>query len=112
MTEVVDLHGELTDVKYDGFGRMTQTIKPSPTTIGGLSGQPSVIVDYFLPTDASAQPYSLVHTQTQDAESDGTASYLEAWAYVDGMGRTILTLAEADPDGGRCALHRQWAHEL
>ena len=85
---------------------MRQLTRPSPYALT-LSAAPSVKIAYDLPADWQTRPYALLHTQTQDGtDHDDAANYQDAWAYVDGMGRTILTLAEADPsqaggDGGK-----------
>ena len=97
VTRVHDLHAELTTTRYDGFGRLTQLNKPDPYLVGAASPFASVKIAYFLTTDPAGKPYSTLHTQTQDG-TDTVDSYLESWAYVDGMGRTIVTLQEADPD--------------
>ncbi len=96
---VTDLHGELTDVSYDGFGRVLAVLKPDPDTVGAVSPLPAAIVEYTL-ADVLGKPYSLIHTQTLVGETPGDAKYRNAWAYVDGLGRTIVTLDQADPTAG------------
>ncbi|MGH7295432.1 MAG: DddA-like double-stranded DNA deaminase toxin, partial [Polyangiaceae bacterium] len=65
-----------------------------------------VLVSYCLPGDPApctvpaGAPYSLMHTQTQDGPDAATASYRNSWAFVDGLGRTVATLDEADPSAG------------
>ncbi len=99
--EVADLHNERTRAYYDGFGRITALRKPHPDQPGQLSPKDSIKIEYFLGT-----PVSRVHTLTQDSKlltcspSPCEVTYQEAWAYVDGFGRTIVTLAEADPSAG------------
>jgi RHS repeat-associated protein len=99
---VTDLHGEVAEVQYDGFGRLASMTKPDPTAIGSLSPLSSVKTEYRLP-DVTGKPYSLLHTMVQDGASPSEDSYHHAWAYVDGFGRAILTLEQADVlagDGG------------
>ncbi|CAN5181222.1 hypothetical protein BH09MYX1_BH09MYX1_43600 [soil metagenome] len=100
VTQVQDLHNELTLVEYDGFGRLVQLTKPDPAQTSTLSALPSVKVEYFLTQDSTNQPYSLIHTQSQDGAAPADPSYRNAWAYVDGMGRPIVTLDQADPAAG------------
>ena len=102
VTTVVEFAARQTRVDYDAFGRLTALTRPHPSTVLGLSPKPSVKVEYFLPPELGSTPqnpvrYSLIHTQTQDAESLGDDEYLESWAVVDGLGRTLVTLSEADP---------------
>jgi RHS repeat-associated protein len=98
-TLVRDIHKEATATSYDGFGRLTAVYKPHPTIIGALSPAPSVLIDYALTTDPIGRPYSTLHTRTTDGVDEAdSSSYIESYAYVDGMGRTIVTLQEADPD--------------
>src|SRR5690606_6758739 len=57
----------------------------------------SVEIAYFLPPDLGGDArHSIIHTRTQDAADVGTEEYLESYAYVDGFGRSIMALAEAD----------------
>ncbi len=100
VTQVQDLHNELTHVIYDGFGRLSSLFKPDPNQTSTLSPLPSVKVEYFLTTNPKSQPYSLLHTQTQDGSDPSVSSYRDAWAYVDGLGRTMVTLDQADPTAG------------
>jgi len=104
VTDVIDLHGEPTRAAYDGFSRLISLTRPSPYITNGdppmLSDLASVKVEYFLPADWTKTPYSLVHTRTQDGADHDVDAYQEAWGYVDGLGRTLVTLAEADPNAG------------
>ena len=103
VTDVLDLHDEHTHVDYDGFGRLIDLYKPDPLAATSLSPLPSVKIEYLLTTNPKSKPFSLLHTQTQDGSDPSINSYRDAWAYVDGMGRTILALDQADPlngDGG------------
>ncbi|HMR08688.1 MAG TPA: hypothetical protein PKA88_23070, partial [Polyangiaceae bacterium] len=97
-TDVRDMQGQPTVVTYDGFGRLVTLTRPHPVMAGMESPVPSVIIEYFLPPDLGAgAAHSIIHTQTQDAKDLATEAYLESWSYVDGFGRTLVTLQEADP---------------
>ncbi|MBK8997997.1 MAG: RHS repeat-associated core domain-containing protein [Myxococcales bacterium] len=102
VTTVVELSTRQTRVAYDAFGRLSQLTRPHPTTLLALSPKASVKVEYFLPPDLGSTPtkpvsYSLIHTSTHDGEALSDDAYLESWSYVDGLGRTLVTLSEADP---------------
>jgi RHS repeat-associated protein len=106
VTRFHDVRQELTVAGYDGFARLTALTKPDPQSIGNASAAASVLVTYCLPGDnsppcnvPSGAPYSVMRTQTQDGPDPNTStpSYRASWAYVDGLGRAIATLDEADP---------------
>ena len=100
---MIDVRGEVSLAGYDGFGRITSITKPDPSQVGVLSPLPSMTVQYFVTTDPGHHPYSYVHTQTQDGSNPGVASYHDTWTYVDGLGRTLITL----PGGGsQCGRRR------
>jgi len=67
------------------------------------------VTPHDLDGDPVGQPYSYVHTQTQDgadatAGADPTAtSYRDTFTYVDGLGRTLITVQQADPSAGDAA---------
>lgn len=104
VTGAFDVNGQPTQIIYDNFGRLIEMYKaepgdpitPSETPV--VSPKPSVRIQYFLPPPFSGQSYSLVHTEAQDGVDLDDESYQESWAYVDGLGRTIVTLTEAEPD--------------
>ncbi|MGE5783007.1 MAG: hypothetical protein ACM3ZE_00385, partial [Myxococcales bacterium] len=76
----------------------------APTT---LDTRARKLYEYFPTTDPDTQPYSVLRTQTIDEDSSGSVGYVEDVAYVDGLGRTIYALSEADPsagDGGKYVL--------
>lgn len=101
VTSALDANDQPTAIVYDGFGRLLELYKPHPDPLqaGTLSPKASVRIQYFLPP-TSGQYHSIIHTETQDGEDLSDESYLESWAYVDGMGRTIVTLSEAEPAAG------------
>jgi|GEM_PF-816301 len=103
----MDLNLRATLANYDEFGRITSLHKPS---VAGASYQtlPSVVIEYTLPMGSdgveTGLKHSVIHTKTQDgaSEADGQ-NWIESYAYVDGFGRTLVTLSEADPSTGRGA---------
>src|SRR5690606_28077725 len=97
VTLALDFTLQPTRAEYDSFGRVTALYQPHPDTAGQLSPAPSVEIAYFLPPDLGGDArHSIIHTRTQDAADVGTEEYLESYAYVDGFGRNIMALAEAD----------------
>ncbi len=104
VTLVTNIQSQPTQVAYDGFGRMVSLTKPDPDSAMASSPHPSVKIEYFLPPDLTTSPsaparYSIIHTMTQDAADLEDEDYLESYSYVDGMGRTLATLAEAETSG-------------
>ena len=93
----VDMNGNPTQAGYDGFGRIVELRKPLPS--GGLPTNPSVTIAYFLP-DQLGGNHSIIHTKTEDGTNPDQGEYLESYAYVDGFGRTLATLTEADTSAG------------
>ncbi|HQP34158.1 MAG TPA: SpvB/TcaC N-terminal domain-containing protein, partial [Polyangiaceae bacterium] len=96
LTSAVDPSGARTGVVYDGFGRMRELYAPSSWIAWESSVVPSLRVDYHLP-DETGRPVSLLVSKTQDGADEGVADYHETYAFVDGLGRTVVTLSEADP---------------
>ena len=103
-TLVTDIQSQPTAIGYDGFGRLVSIHRPHPQNLLQTSPEPSVKIEYFLPTDlgtpTSPTAYSIIHTETQDGDTVADSDYLESWSYVDGLGRTIVTLSEADTGAG------------
>jgi RHS repeat-associated protein len=107
VTRLVDVRGAVSTVRYDGFGRVTAILKPDPDVFVPYHEDPWVEpgpipvmkVSYFLP-ESDATPYSRILVETQDGNAATTDTFHAAWSYVDGLGRTIVSLNEADPSGG------------
>ena len=105
VTLAQDLNMRNTLAVYDQFGRITKLHKPSVTKPNGAVATyqtvPSVIIEYFLPGSGGGANHSLIHTRTQDGvDETDDQNWIESWAYVDGFGRTLVTLSEADPTEG------------
>lgn len=87
--QVTDANGQVSRFEFDGFGRLTATYRPGNTAV------PSTKLEYVLPS-ASGPAYSVVHSMTQDGDDPSIAAYLESWTYVDGLGRNVATISEAE----------------
>ena len=97
VTSVTDVNGGVTDVYYDGFGRMKRMHAPSAVYALQSSSAATLLVEYHLP-DETGRPVSMLVSKTNDgADEDDAAHYHESHAFIDGLGRTIATLSEADP---------------
>jgi RHS repeat-associated protein len=100
VTRHTDLHGEVTDVLYDGFGRLSALFPPDPGVIGTTSSLPSLKLEYITPSTNNPVPYTVIRSQTLDGATPETDSYREAWQFVDGFGRDIALLEQADTSAG------------
>ncbi|MCA9631871.1 MAG: hypothetical protein KC766_29660, partial [Myxococcales bacterium] len=91
---VIDVSHQVTQVEYDGFGRLTKLFRSEPgsATVGSV---PAVEIEYDLATPS--RPYSVIYTRSQDGATTGDADYMESYGYVDGMGRALVGISEADP---------------
>ncbi|HMA97768.1 MAG TPA: toxin TcdB middle/N-terminal domain-containing protein [Polyangiaceae bacterium] len=90
--------------EYDGFGRILAEFGPSVDAPTTLDSRPRKLYEYYPTTNPVTQPYSVLRTQTIDEDSNGAVGYVEDVGYVDGLGRTLYALSEADPgagDGGK-----------
>jgi RHS repeat-associated protein len=97
---VVSAQNQPSSVLYDGFGRVVAEYGPSLTSPGSIDPQPRRLHEYFPTPNALTQPYSAVRSQTIDESPSGTIGFVEDVVYVDGLGRTIFTVREADPEAG------------
>lgn len=85
---------------FDTFGRLVAETYADPENPGSLAQVPAATYEYLLPTDASVTPYFIVVSHGQDGANHNTAEYLDAYEYRDGLGRTLISLSEADPTNG------------
>ncbi|MBN1653113.1 MAG: hypothetical protein JXA30_04985, partial [Deltaproteobacteria bacterium] len=95
----INATGQPSRFDYDGFGRLVAITSVDPDNPGVLAAYPQKTFEYALPTDA-LHPYSKVRTSVQDGPNVNTWSYRDSWRFVDGLGRTISALSEADPSAG------------
>ena len=98
VTRIEGANADVTTVTYDGFGRMQSMLKPPVGHSPEAGAEPlaSLLVEYHLP-DETGRNVSLLVSKTQDGEDSYANEYHETYAYVDGLGRTVVTLSEADP---------------
>ncbi len=100
VTRVTDVSGEPARIDYDGFGRMVAKTFADPDAPGQLAALPSDTYAYSLPADASTSPYSTIVIRKQDGQSTTANEYLEQQSFIDGLGRSLASLVEADPSAG------------
>ncbi len=92
---VRDLNGETSAFDYDGFGRMTASYRPKLDDPATPSATASLRVEYHLP-DETLRPVSMLVSHTEDGDTIGDGQYHDVYAYIDGLGRKIVSLSEAD----------------
>lgn len=99
-TNTTSPRGEVGRVDYDGFGRAVAVFGPHPVNAGTLTPLPLATIEYRTPSDPVAQPYSVVIQRALDGANFQDNQYHETYTYVDGIGRTLVQLSEADPSAG------------
>ncbi|WP_394828801.1 RHS repeat-associated core domain-containing protein [Pendulispora albinea] len=87
--------GTRSQIDYDSFGRVATTIDPDPDNVGMLSTAASIF-SYSVPSGGSVSGVS-VKVPT------GNGQWMTAWQYVDGFGKTIASIVQADPEAGDAA---------
>ena len=90
--------GEVSVTVYDGFGRVLSVHLPDPAAGWAPSAIPSAKYEYYLADGVT--PYSKVRTLLQDGATASVSSFVESWDYVDGLGRPLVTITQADPTSG------------
>jgi YD repeat-containing protein len=86
-TLITGWDGTSTDLKYDAFGRLTETWAPHWSLPGTRLLAQRVTYD--------AAPRSPV--QKVKVESFGGADVVVSWVYLDGFGSPVLSINQADP---------------
>ncbi len=99
-TRVVGVTGQPTKLVYDGFGRITSRWFSDPSSPGQLAPLPTVTYAYSLPSDASTTPYSNMVVRSQDGANPASVEYIEQHSFIDGLGRPLAVLSEADSPAG------------
>lgn len=97
-TQSTGAGGEVSVTVYDGFGRVVAMHLPDPEAGWAPSAVPSARYEYYL-ADVTT-PYSKVRTLLQDGATPAVSSFVESWDYVDGLGRGLVTITQADPTAG------------
>ncbi len=100
LNTATDPNGYVSEVSYDGLGRLTATLLPNVEGCG-TARVPTTRIQYELTTSPALQPLSRVRTVSilSCVSGDHPDSQLEAYAYVDGLGRPRAALAEGESDG-------------
>ncbi len=91
--------GDVGVAVYDGFGRVLAVHEPDPDAGWAPSSVPSAKYEYYLPTDG-VTPFSRIRTLHQDGANASVSSFHESWDYIDGLGRTLVSVTQADPTAG------------
>ncbi len=94
-TAVIDMQGQSTMISYDDLGRLSELRRPKADGTGASTAA-SVRVSYTLPSPGNPVKFSVIRTETQDGLTEDADTYINSYSYVDGMARTIASLAEAD----------------
>lgn len=100
LAHLVGVSGQPVHFDYDEFGRVVAKTLPDPAIPGQLSPLPTVTYSYFLPTDPSTSPVTTMVARSQDGSDPANPEYYEAYTFVDGLGRPLVTLSEADATAG------------
>ena len=100
VTRVVGVTGQPSELWYDGFGRVVSRWLADPNSPGQLAPLPAVTYAYSLPADASLTPYSTLVVRAQDGAGVASLEYAEQHSFVDGLGRPLAILSEADAAAG------------
>jgi RHS repeat-associated protein len=92
--------GQASAFVFDGLGRLLTTRLADPAGTGALATRVTTAYTYTVPADAAVQPYSIIRAQEQDGANPNTSAYRDEYTFVDGLGRTLATLTEADTTAG------------
>ncbi len=96
-----DPNGYVSEVSYDGLGRLTAAVRPGGQGCEGTR-TPSVLIDYDITTTPASRPLSRVTTRTLVSCSvfGHPDNQIVAHTYVDGLGRSRVSLTEGETDSG------------
>jgi len=100
VTAGTSVDGQPSAFTFDGFGRLTAITESDPQHPGQLGPNPSQLLTYWPPTDATQTPYSVVETSTLDGANNAESTYLVSYKAIDGLGRELMSISEADPSQG------------
>ncbi|NLE76867.1 MAG: hypothetical protein GX605_08965, partial [Chloroflexi bacterium] len=95
--EARDPNDSVTAYEYDWWGRVTGMWRPGETK-GAHSA--TAVLEYTNYVASTQTPFRVRERQRDDASGGGAAAtYLDAWTFLDGLGRVVQTQAEAAATG-------------
>jgi len=101
---VYDANQAATRYSYDGFGRLTEVRRPG-------AGWSHAATAQYAYSDAPA-PFTVRHSVKDDTLADsippGSATYLEDWAFYDGLGQVVQTQGEAGQSNNAIVVHQRY----
>jgi RHS repeat-associated protein len=100
VTDSTGPRGQPSHFTFDGLGRRTASTFADPSNPGTLATAATEQIIYALPADASVAPYWSTTVLTADGANPDVSSYHSVQTYRDGLGRTLLSLSQADPSEG------------
>ena len=94
-TQTTDANNLVTNLQYDGYGRLSKVWLPTEPTSG--------VASYEFVYDAAARPATV---KTRQLQVKASSTYLESWSYVDGFGRTLQS--QTATSGGRVVTNQNY----
>jgi RHS repeat-associated protein len=95
-----DARGQPSAFTYDAFGRLLSATSGDPVQHQQLAPLPALTIEYRPPSDPAQTPYAVTISRRLVGNSFSAPTYHESREFVDGLGRTILSLRQADPGAG------------